>query len=318
MKISIIIPVFNEHHLLEELMLSIANKNLHNISLQVVIVDDGSTYDIADQLSHLVEVFISCDIDLIFLRQDNLGPGGARNRGLKVITGDYIWFCDADDYIVNECFQGFLKATPFDILEFGYFDESCNKLFIPQCKDTNRTLEYLRIFDGRFYLWNKIFHKRVLKGQSFDTELLSLEDFCFCTNIFLKDFNISYLNECFYKYRFNPKSITKDIDRNKMKRLAEDTRIVHKFLIDMKSEQSDCYRKSIVNRLLDISIAGYIYSLYINSYDKSYYKEAFDFYANNDKTYFNFFIFFKKSKNMFLFLFLLNIMSLSFRARKKL
>lgn len=319
MKISIIIPVFNNHQLLEELMLSIASKDLRNISLQVVVVDDGSTCNIAYELSHLVEVFISCNIDLVFLRQNNLGPGGARNKGLKFITGDYIWFSDADDYIVNECFQSFLKATPFDILEFGYFDEGCNKLFLPQGKGANQTLEYLRMFDGRFYLWNKVFNKRVLEGQSFNTELLSLEDFCFCTNIFLKNFNIIYLNEYFYEYRLNSKSITKGIDFNKMKRLSEDTRIVHKFLMNIKIKQSDSYRKGIINRLLNISIAGYIYSLYANKYDKSYYKEAFYFYISNNKKYFNLFYFSKdKNKKMFLFLFLLNIMSIYFRVQKKI
>lgn len=316
MKISIVIPVFNDYKLLEELMLSITNKELRNISLQVVIVDDGSTCNIADELSHLVEAFISCDIDLIFLRQDNLGPGGARNSGLKAVTGDYIWFSDADDYIVNECFQSFLKAVPFDILEFGYFDESRNKLFIPQCKDTNKTLEYLRVSDGRFYLWNKIFNKKVLEGQIFNTELLSLEDYCFCTNIFLKDFDISYSDKCFYRYRLNSKSITKDIDINKMKRLSKDTIIVHKFLMDLKSEQVDCYKKGIIDRLLDISIAGYIYSLYVNKYDKSYYKEAFDFYASNNKKYFRFFK--VKNKKIILLLFLFNIASIFFRARKKI
>ena len=313
MKISIIIPVFNTHELLERLLLSIIDKDINGIDLQVIVVDDGSKYSIADKIHHLLDVFLEKNADLVLLRQDNAGPGAARNTGLKHANGEYIWFSDADDLIVNDCFQDFLKSAPFKILEFGYYDESLNKSFIPKIKNDSYTLDYLKKSDGRFYLWNKIFHRNVLMDISFKEELVSLEDYCFCVSIFMKNYPIKYINKQYYEYKLNFKSITKNVDLDKKKQMARDTRIVQNLLFSLKKQQSDNYKARIVDRLLVISVSGYIYSLYKHNYRKIDFYQAFNYYKTKDKLFFNPFYFLRYDKRkLFLFVVFLNALSVKF------
>ena len=317
MKISIIIPVFNTYELLERLLLSILDKDVNGIDLQIIVVDDGSNYSVADKLNYLLGFFSEKGVNLVFFRQENAGPGAARNKGLKHATGEYIWFSDADDLIVNECFQDFLKSSPFKVLEFGYYDEFLNKYFIPQIKHSSCTIDYLRLCDGRFYLWNKIFHKDALLGAFFNEELMSLEDYCFCVNIFMHNYPMKYLTNPYYEYKLNAESITKNITLDKKKRMSKDTRVVQDFLFNLKEKQTNSYEKKIIDRLLVINFSGYIYSLYKHKYSKDYIHQAFDYYKTKGKVFFNPFYFLSYNKRrLLLFVLFLNLLSLKFYIKR--
>lgn len=317
MNISIIIPVFNTYELLERLLLSIIDKDINDINLQVIVVDDGSKYNIADKLHHLLSVFLKKDAELVLLHQENAGPGAARNTGLKHATGEYIWFSDADDLVVNECFQDFLRCTPFSVLEFGYYDESLNKYFIPQIKYNSRTLEYLKLSDGRFYLWNKIFHRDVLLDVFFREDMMSLEDYCFCVSIFINNYSIKCVRKQYYEYKLNSESITKNINLDKKKQMVRDTRVVQDFLFNLKEQKVDNYKIRIIDRLLVISISGYIYSLYKHKYDKNDFYQAFSYYKTKGKLFFNPLYFLSYNKRKFLlFVFFLNLLSVKFYIKR--
>ena len=311
MKISIIIPVFNTYKLLERLLLSIISKNLKGIDLEVIVVDDGSEYSIADKVYHLINVFSKEGADLVILYQQNTGPASARNTGLKHAKGEYIWFVDADDIIVNDCFQDFSRLIPFKILEFGYYDESLKKHFRPKIKRNYRTIEYLKMSDGRFYLWNKVFHRNTLVNTLFKEELMSLEDYCFCVSIFMKDYSIKFLSKEYYEYKLNSLSITKSISPDKKKQMAKDTRVVQDFLFSLKEQKINGYKAEIIDKLLTISVAGYIYSLHKHKYSKDDIGQAFDYYRSKNKIFFNPFYFFSYEKRrILLFVLFLNFLSI--------
>lgn len=83
--ISIIIPVYNHQAALEKALASIEAQTYKDF--EVIVVDDGSETEL--------EVG-NWELDLVLIRQDNLGAPAARNAGFTLSKGDYIIFWDAD------------------------------------------------------------------------------------------------------------------------------------------------------------------------------------------------------------------------------
>lgn len=87
--ISIIIPTYNRAHILSKTIKSVLEQSYKNFEL--LICDDGST----DETERLVKSIK--DTRIIYLKQENKGPGAARNLGLKNAKGEIIAFLDSDD-----------------------------------------------------------------------------------------------------------------------------------------------------------------------------------------------------------------------------
>ena len=86
--ISVIIPVYNGARFLADAVSNVLAQDYP--SLEIIVVDDGSTDDIAGAVSRL-------PVDVRFFRQENAGPAAARNRGLRDASGQFIAFLDVDD-----------------------------------------------------------------------------------------------------------------------------------------------------------------------------------------------------------------------------
>ena len=86
--ISVIVPVFNGAHFLAQAVDSILAQNYP--SVEVIVVDDGSTDDISGAVARL-------PIDVRLFRQENTGPAAARNRGIRDASAALIAFLDVDD-----------------------------------------------------------------------------------------------------------------------------------------------------------------------------------------------------------------------------
>jgi GT2 family glycosyltransferase len=86
--ISVIIPVYNGARFLEEAVNNVLAQQYP--ALEIIVVDDGSTDDVAGALTKL-------PVDVRYFRQENAGAAAARNRGIKDASGDLIAFLDVDD-----------------------------------------------------------------------------------------------------------------------------------------------------------------------------------------------------------------------------
>lgn len=86
--VTVVVPVFNGAGFLRQAVESILAQDYP--ALEVIVVDDGSTDDIAAAVAAL-------PIDVRFIRQANAGPAAARNRGIRDASGAFIAFLDVDD-----------------------------------------------------------------------------------------------------------------------------------------------------------------------------------------------------------------------------
>lgn len=105
-KVSVIIPAYNAQESLQRCVESVLGQTVQPFEL--IIINDGST----DDTAAVANIF---DSESIYVEQENLGQGAARNTGLRVASGEYISFLDADDYWLPEFLEtciDFLEAHP--------------------------------------------------------------------------------------------------------------------------------------------------------------------------------------------------------------
>lgn len=94
--VSVVMTTYNRAAMVTTAMASVIAQRYR--PLELLVVDDGSN----DDTGETVQRFIArqrrdSQLQLRYLRQDNAGPAGARNRGLHASRGDYVLFMDDDD-----------------------------------------------------------------------------------------------------------------------------------------------------------------------------------------------------------------------------
>ncbi len=128
MKLSIIIPCYNVELYIERCILSCAMQSPYiSTDYEIVIIDDGSidgsmriAEDIQKKYPHLIRLH----------SQKNQGLSIARNVGLELARGKYVWFVDSDDWIEPNCLQQIiplLDNEEVDLLQLQYrlaYDDS--------------------------------------------------------------------------------------------------------------------------------------------------------------------------------------------------
>lgn len=95
-KISVIIPNYNNAKFLKKSISSVYDQSLKDI--ETICIDDGSTDDSLKVLDELKQEFSTLKV----ISQENQGQGNARNAGLKIAAGEYVAFLDSDDVFIDE------------------------------------------------------------------------------------------------------------------------------------------------------------------------------------------------------------------------
>lgn len=181
MKFSLIIPVYNVEHYVERCLRTCMNQNVPESEYEIIVINDGSTDNSLDVVKRISKE----SSNIVVFSQANSGLSNARNRGLSMAKGEFIWFIDSDDYISENCLNDLyeqLKQHDLDIL-------MCNMI------NTDGHVVYKREDDDKLETSN------VIDGK---THLLSMNNnFCavknICKHSFLKMYNLSFMEGIFHE-----------------------------------------------------------------------------------------------------------------------
>lgn len=129
--VSTIIPVYNRSAMLHEAVASVLAQTWRPI--EIIIVDDGSTDDTVKTAQALM---LQHPEIIQVLRQQNAGPGTARQAGFKLARGEFIQFLDSDDLLLPNKFEWQVNGLRADVeagISYGktYTEESGVRLSGP-------------------------------------------------------------------------------------------------------------------------------------------------------------------------------------------
>lgn len=227
-KVSIIVTIYNGEAWLVQCVNSLRNQTLKEI--EIILVDDGSS----DSSLEMCYQFAAEDDRISVIHQENMGLSGARNRGLRKATTEWIMFADQDDWAENDAVETLYDQAckgDYDIVsasyyvnrldmeekqsatEKEYFTEQDHKLFI-------RNQFRLEFNDGNFVVaWGRLYKRKLLEQNDlyFAENVKCCEDLLFNLYAFWYAKRVYVLEKPIWHYRIREGSISNRIFENREK-----------------------------------------------------------------------------------------------------
>lgn len=227
MKLSIIVPVYNTAQYLDKCLHSLVNQNICGGGYEIIAVNDGST----DNSLIILEQWARKYPQLIRVySQPNSGVSAARNLGIENSTGEWIAFCDSDDYVAENSFGKLLNVVAdsnvndLELVKYGMRHVNNKDTVVDEVtfniQYTENNTEYF--VNHLFWAsWHFLYKKSVLLEYNIRfAPVISSEDALFnieyllCTKVFM----VLGIDSAIYRYVSNPNSTCNRIDFTKAPR----------------------------------------------------------------------------------------------------
>ncbi len=262
---SIIIPVYNAETTLENTIASIQAQKCSDF--EVLCINDAST----DHTKQTGQKLCDKDNRIHWIEQEkNLGPGAARNRGIEMASGRYVYFMDADDMIDAELLseaKRSLERHPAQVVVFGlveeYYDQDGlytgstvirpNSAVLRTAQEIHKHVIELEKQTLYGYVWNKIYDADYLKitGCRFENMRMN-EDLFFNARYMMDVTTMNILGIAPYHYR---------------KRIGDGSNLTSRFEKDYyklhERRVSEIYRQYKYWNALDEKVKGTLTSIYL-------------------------------------------------------
>lgn len=217
MKISVIVPVYNVMGQLSRCVDSLLSNK--ETDYEIILVDDGSF----DGSSELCDEYARKEINIKVIHKENGGVSSARNAGLKVAEGGWIFFVDSDDYVDDMYLS--IDDSDADIIEKNYSVTTgsnfivCEKKFEKGCLVDPDEISYYFVNKRTNALWNKAFKRSLIDGLLFNENVFIGEDFLFFLETIKRVKKYSFSGEGCYFYCEREGSAMNVIEKNLNKRV---------------------------------------------------------------------------------------------------
>lgn len=261
MKISIIVPVYNVEGFLRRCLNSCIHQDLDSSEYEIIAVNDGSS----DHSVDILKEYASNYKNISIIDKTNGGLSSARNAGLKVAKGEYVWFVDSDDWIKeNVLLEIYKRISESDAEVLTYEAVTSNESGKVQSCERRSLIEnhvytglemynsgYVFPYSGApFYIFKRLFLEKNL--LSFYEGIL-FEDLLFSCRMMACARRCIFVQDNYYYYYVREGSITQS--RPSLKKALDAIKIadvLHEEQLE-KMELADNY---IYNSNIAASILG--------------------------------------------------------------
>lgn len=221
LKFSIIIPYYNADKWIGRCLDSLLSQDLPHNEYEIIVVDDGSASD-AKVLKEYVQKYPI----VRYIRQDNSGPGAARNTGLKNAKGEYVLFCDSDDFVAENVFKNLYTIAHEQSVDMLFYKmvrvyEGAQITLRDQSNSVTYYTsgqEYMTTLTGRITsgVWQFMIRKEYVycRGIQFPSWIMN-EDTSFYLDAVLQAGRVATVDSDVYYYVQNPTSLIHSSGRKK-------------------------------------------------------------------------------------------------------
>ena len=213
-KISVILPVYNVEQYIAKSIHSVLNQSY--IDFELIVVIDGSK----DNSEVIAREFEKTDLRVKVYTKPNGGLSDARNYGLNVATGEFIYFLDSDDWIEPNLLEDNIKMLEdknLDFIVFGFYQDNVdsNEQLIENIPHIPENNEWINSEPINFtpymlnilgYAWNKIYRKGYLDKHQikFTIGVSLVEDILFNAKVYQYADRIVFNRQAYVHYIQRP------------------------------------------------------------------------------------------------------------------
>jgi glycosyltransferase involved in cell wall biosynthesis len=266
MKFSILVPVYNVEPYISRCLDSILNQTYSEF--EVIVVDDCGT----DNSMLIVSEYQKRDSRINVIKHAcNLGLNRVRETGINNSNGDYVVFCDGDDFMPINVLQEYSdiisKESP-DLITSPFEYRQANGKKICDFNQLNGVMDYWEIYDlllsGKMThnLWGRAYKRSLLDGKNyiFKDNFNNTEDILLFYQIVPNLKKCVFANNIGYYYMQNKTSITNN-------RLSDEEILNGVFSWNIRLELVERYVPQLLNKARKLTFDAYITRLG-QGYDK--------------------------------------------------
>lgn len=255
-KISVIIPVFNSENFIERCLNSVFKQTLKDI--EIIIVDDCSNDNTISVIQNCIRTNTGIPVQIIH-NERNCGVSTSRNNGLKVAKGEFIYFCDNDDWIAPDMLETMYSSAinnNSDLVMCDFTAEYQNRTEVIEIQYPQNSGKVSALKKYLSSIWNPIWNIIALKSLFIDNNIFfpaglnMCEDFLVSTQLLYKSKNPLHISRALYYYnRANNSSFLQNIDAKRRQMKIDVNLLTISFF--KKEGEYDTYKKELCWRLLN-------------------------------------------------------------------
>lgn len=241
MKVSVIIPVYNVEPFVERCIRSLLEQTLQEIEL--IVVDDCSPDNSVAIIQRIVEEYPHRLVKFV-VHETNKGLPAARNTGLQIATGEYIFHCDSDDFVEPDMLKTLYDAArekDADIVWcdwFLSFEKNERYMKQPQYASSMEALKGMLSGVMKYNVWNKLIRRKLYTDYaiSFPAGYGMGEDMT-VIKLFAYAQTVTYIPKAFYHYvKLNTTAFSNTYSEKHLVELKHNVQDVLYFLTDRYGE----------------------------------------------------------------------------------
>ncbi|MGL4589725.1 MAG: bifunctional glycosyltransferase/CDP-glycerol:glycerophosphate glycerophosphotransferase [Mycoplasmatales bacterium] len=213
--ITVLVTAYNAEKFIIDTLKSIFE---NNILIKAIVINDNSN----DCTKEVVEKFIAenneLDIELLNL-EENVGPGIARNIGLKKVDTEYLMILDADDELfcnaLDELYYEMIKnVSEITIFNHVYVNNTKKTIVNNKYKYNKQGIyienETAKFYQNNTYAWGKLYVTKLIKENAINfSEGIYYEDIEFVLKALTHANRVTYIDKCYLKCNIFETSATR-------------------------------------------------------------------------------------------------------------